>query len=314
MIRRRVRASHVDQPQTLPIKPTMGQITAMSCSRSIPCAVFSIVAACAAENDGDQTAAETGTSTSEHGGSASTDGETSTSDHQDAGSSSSGVVQWPECLAPSGPDVDVAIVLDPPQPDSMWHRYSGTCTVASAEVQGSTASVALDCSGGDGPAPEWSTTLTVTGFDGALPESVAEGASVELVVVLQLYPLRFSAFSLVVDGEVILAGFSGNDPDVEEGMGGPPQGLWAPLVVSTVLAQVCAEQPGVKCPLSVARNAVVFSGLDEPAIEAFDHSFVEATLYEYRTGRALAYVDDGSGMVCEGSAPTWYDFVVSRRP
>lgn len=273
--------------------------------------VSTIVAACGADGNSDDSSGETSPTASDVGTSAPTEGDETGS--LDSGSSSSGGVDWPNCAEPSGPDVDVGIVLNPPQPDSMWHRYSGSCTVASAEVADGTASIALTCSGVDGPAPEWSATLTVTGFEGDLPEPISETGMVDLVIVVQQSNLRFSAFSLVVDGDLMLAGLSGNNPDVEDGMGATPQALWEPLVASRETAQVCAEQPGVECPLPVARNAVVFTGLDEPAVEVFDHSFVEADDYEYRVGRALAYVDDGSGMVCEGSDPTWYDFVVSRR-
>lgn len=273
------------------------------------CVFFVLVAsaACASDGDGGESSEGTGPLASDTGTSAVTE-------NPGPESSSSGGAQWPECVTPAGPDITVGVVLDPPQPDSMWHRFSGPCEVSSATAQGGTASIDLDCSGADGPAPEWSTSLTVEGFDGDLPAVLSQGASVDLVVVLQQSNLRFAAFALSMDDAVVLAGLSGNNPDVEDGLGGAPQSLWAPLVVSREMAQVCPEQPGVECPLSVARNAIVFTGLDEPAIEAFDHSVVEAVDHTYRVGRALAFVDDGSGMVCEGSDPTWYDFVVSRLP
>jgi hypothetical protein len=238
-------------------------------------------------------------------------GETDTS--LDTSSGSTGEI-WPACVEESGPDVAIGITLDPAQPDEEWHRYAAACTVSSIGVEDSTVTVALDCTGGDGPAPEWSATLTVDGLAGELPSELVQDASVDLVVVVQQLHFRFTAFSMSVAGELVMAGTSGNNPNVEEGMGDGPQALWAPLVVTPDVAQVCPTQPGVDCPLTVARNAVVFSGLDSPDVELFDHSSVVGSSYAYALGRALAFVDDGSGMVCEGSEPTWYDFVVSRVP
>lgn len=275
--------------------------------------VFALTSACSRDGDVGESSGGTGVSTLDSGTSTPTENDGSSTESADSASSSSGT-DWPECLDASGPDITVGILLDPVPPDQMWHRYSGPCTVSSATAGAGTTSIDLVCSGADGPAADWTAGLTLEGFDSGFPVEVAAGANVELIVVLQQSNLRFTAFSLSAAGELVLAGLSGNNPNVEDGMGGDPQALWAPLVVSPEAIQVCEGQPGVECPLSVARNSVVFTGLDVPAVEVFDHGEFATESFEYRLGRALAFVDDGSGVVCEGSDPTWYDFIVARLP
>jgi hypothetical protein len=219
---------------------------------------------------------------------------------------------WPACVAESGPDVAIEIALDPAQPDQEWHRYSGPCTVSSIVADASSVTAELDCTGDDGPAAQWSAALTVAGLADAVPSELLQGASVDLVVVVQRFHAQLTAFAITSAGELVMAGASGNHPNVEDGSGNPAQALWAPLVVSPESTQVCPTQPGIECPLVVARNAVGFSGLDTPDVELFDHSSFVGTNYAYGLGRALAFVDDGSGDVCEGSQPSWYDFVVAR--
>ncbi len=242
------------------------------------------------------------------GDSSSDDGGTSTTEPAaDSTESSTTGQEFLECDDPLLDDVGLELTILPPftPADDLGVQYSGACMVSEVDVSQPTVAVLdLACTGDGGPSADWAAQAKVTWTGGALPLALAPGSAVDLTLVHSAVDQQLDSIALHAEGELVFAASSGHV--IASAVGGDPQGLWAPMIVTAPPDQRCAAEPD-ECSTS-ARNRLAFEGLTGASIEVFDHHAVATGSYDILVGRALTPV----GAPCDGGGPGWYDFIVLR--